>query len=114
MTRITTIRCDACGLDIQHLTARPPAGWRVEYTESAVWDVCPSCSGYQDTRKAWQSARDAVDALLGARDDLTDRGVAEQASLMGYPTSGETVRRRRLALGIPSYYQRRRDKGLTA
>ena len=114
--RYTVVRCDECGKDEWLIfPERGPEGWRKKITESQeVWDLCPRCDrrdrGLPSTALA-ETNRFIVERLLRDMPRANDREIASEATRYGIQMSGETVRRHRVALGIPVARIRRR--GLT-
>jgi len=114
--RYTVVRCDECGKDEWLIfPERGPEGWRKKITESReVWDLCPRCDrrdrGLPATALA-ETNRFIVERLLRDMPRANDREIASEATRYGIQMSGETVRRHRVALGVPVARIRRR--GLT-
>lgn len=115
--KISMYRCDDCGYE-ETLVApqRYPSEWRRKnVNEYEVWDLCPSC--VQGINLAPKPAkigavnREIVQSLLGLFPAGTDHQIASEAWKWGVQMSGETVRRHRIALGIPGSRQRRRTLG---
>ena len=112
--KILLYRCDDCG-DEDNLVApqRYPSGWRRKrVNETEVWDLCATCVVGADIApkaiKVGELNREAVQSLIGLFPTGTDDQIASEAWKWGVQMSGETVRRHRIALGIPTSRQRRR------
>jgi len=114
--RYTVVRCDECGKDEWLIfPEKSPEGWRKKRTKSGeVWDLCRRCDrrvrGLPATALA-ETNRFIVERLLRDMPRSNDREVATEAAKYGIQMSVETVRRHRVALGIPVARIRRR--GLT-
>jgi hypothetical protein len=112
--KIAMYRCDECGSEETLVSPqRFPSGWRRrEVNEMEVWDLCPVCvKGNGIAPKAAKTGevnRDLVSNLLELHPARTDQQIAEEAWRWGVQMAGETVRRHRIALGIPDSRQRRR------
>ena len=115
--KIAMYRCDECGSEETLVSPqRYPSGWRRKaVNETEVWDLCPVCvQGNGIAPKAAKTGevnRDLVRNLLELHPARTDQQIAEEAWKWGIQMTGETVRRHRVALGIPDSRQRRRALG---
>jgi hypothetical protein len=113
--RYTVVRCDECGKDEWLIfPAKSPEGWRKKITESGeVWDLCRRCDrrvrGLPATVLG-ETNRFIVERLLRDMPRANDREIAAEAAAYGIQMSGETVRRHRVALGVP--VARTRKRGL--
>ena len=113
--RYTVVRCDECGKDEWLIfPAKQPDGWRKLKTKSGeVWDLCKRCDrksrGLPSTALA-ETNRFIIKRLFRDMLKSNDREIAIEASKYGIQMSGETVRRHRVALGIP--VARIRKRGL--
>ena len=80
--------------------------------ESETWDLCERCTDLalakESARTIGEKNRDTVTNLLKACPNLNDQELAIEALRWGIQISGETVRRHRVALGIPRASLRRR------
>ena len=115
--RYSVVRCDECGRDEWLIfPKRYPDGWqRKPVNESETWDLCERCTDLalakESARTVGEKNRETVANLLKSWPMLNDQELAIEALRWGIQISGETVRRHRIALGIPRASVRRR--GLT-
>ena len=115
--RYSVVRCDECGRDEWLIfPKRYPDGWRRKpVNESETWDLCCHCTDQaingDPVKRVGERNRETVAKLLKAAPDLNDQELAIEALRWGIQISGETVRRHRIALGVPKASVRRR--GLT-
>ena len=112
--KIVLFVCDECNEEARILSPhRYPPGWRrLRVNETELWDLCPPCVAGEDIApkpdKVGEINRDLVRSLLELLPGATDQKIAEEAFKWGIQMSGETVRRHRVALGIPNSRKRRR------
>jgi len=115
--RYAVVRCDECGRDEWLVfPKRYPDRWRRKpVNESETWDLCERCSDRSfsspPAKVVGETNRTLVARLLEISPDSTDQELALEALRWGAQISGETVRRHRVALGVPKASVRRR--GLT-
>ena len=111
------VRCDDCGRDEWLIfPKRYPDGWqRKPVNESETWDLCPHCTDQalekEPIKAVGERNRETVEKLLATAPNMNDQELAAEALRYGVQISGETVRRHRVALGVPRVSVRKR--GLT-
>lgn len=112
--KISIYRCDECGAEETLVPPkRFPSEWRRKrVNEYEVWDLCPACVRGVDLApkpaKIGAVNREIVESLIGLFPTGTDHKIASEAWHWGVQMSGETVRRHRIALGIPGSRKRQR------
>ena len=115
--RYAVVRCDECGRDEWLIfPKRYPDGWRRKpVNESETWDLCERCAdeafSSPPAMKIGEANRAIVARLLEISPKANDHELAVEALRWGVQISGETVRRHRVALGVPKASVRKR--GLT-